>query len=66
MADDSDETEGRLLYRARADALAKAQIAMARRKVKLTPAEQEEAESLPHGTDREPEYLRQRMEHPDE
>lgn len=32
---DPDETEGRKLYRAQADALAKAQINMARRTVKL-------------------------------
>lgn len=33
-ADDSDETEGRALYRARADRLAQAQVAMAKRRVK--------------------------------
>lgn len=65
MINDSDETEGRQLYRARADALARAQIAMAKRHVKLT-ENSAEIESLPPGTDREPEYLRQRMDHPDE
>ncbi len=34
MNDDSDETEGRKLYRAKADALANAQIAMGKRRVK--------------------------------
>lgn len=33
--DDSDETEGRRLYRARADALAKSQVAMGKRRFKL-------------------------------
>jgi hypothetical protein len=33
--DDPDETEGRKLYRERADALANAQLAMAKRKFKL-------------------------------
>jgi hypothetical protein len=33
--DDSDETEGRRLYRAQADALARSQVSMAKRKVKL-------------------------------
>jgi hypothetical protein len=33
--DDSDETEGRRLYRAQADALAKAQVAMGKRRVRL-------------------------------
>ena len=37
--DDADETEGRRLYRARANALARAQISMAKRKVKLNDAE---------------------------
>jgi hypothetical protein len=35
--DDSDETEGRRLYRAQANALAKAQIAMGKRRSKLAP-----------------------------
>jgi hypothetical protein len=35
VSDDSDETEGRKLYRAHADRLANAQVNMARRKVKL-------------------------------
>lgn len=35
MVDESDETEGRRLYRAQADALAKAQVAMAKRKVQM-------------------------------
>lgn len=35
MTDDSDETEGRRLYRARADVLAKSQIAMGKRRSKL-------------------------------
>lgn len=65
MINDSDETEGRQLYRARADALALAQIAMAKRQVKLM-ENLAEIESLPPGSDREPEYLRQRREHPDE
>lgn len=33
--DDPDETEGRALYRARAEALAQAQLAMGKRRVKL-------------------------------
>ena len=33
--DDPDETEGRKLYRAQADALAQAQVSIAQRKVKL-------------------------------
>lgn len=32
---DADETEGRKMYRARANALAKAQVGLARRKVSL-------------------------------
>jgi hypothetical protein len=35
MADDADETEGRRLYRQRADALAMSQTAMSKRKVKM-------------------------------
>lgn len=34
MDDDPDETEGRHLYRARADALAKAQVSYGKRRVK--------------------------------
>lgn len=34
MTDDSDDTEGRRLYRAKADALATAQTSMAQRKIK--------------------------------
>lgn len=34
MTDDSDETEGRKLYRARADALANAQVAYSKRRIK--------------------------------
>jgi hypothetical protein len=33
--DDSDETEGRRLYRARADALARSQVAMGKRRFKI-------------------------------
>lgn len=36
--DDPDETEGRKLYRARAEALATAQVSYARRRVKLQTA----------------------------
>ncbi len=35
MTDDPDDTAGRQLYRARADTLAKAQMAMATRRVRL-------------------------------
>jgi hypothetical protein len=35
MTDDSDETEGRKLYRAHADALARAQVSMGKRRIKL-------------------------------
>ena len=38
---DPDETEGRALYRARADALANAEIAYGKRAVKLQAAEPE-------------------------
>lgn len=36
MIDDPDETEGRRLYRAHADKLAAGQVAMAKRRVKMT------------------------------
>jgi hypothetical protein len=45
MSDDPDETEGRRLYRARANALANAQIAMAARKIKLRRDEMEHSAS---------------------
>lgn len=35
MTDDSDETDGRRLYRARADALTKSQVEMGKRRFKL-------------------------------
>jgi hypothetical protein len=37
--DDSDETDGRALYRARANSLATAQIAMSKRKIKMSGTE---------------------------
>lgn len=48
---DPDETEGRALYRAQADALARAQMSMARRRVTLkrkspSPAEAREGRGL--------------------
>lgn len=49
MDDDSDETEGRRLYRAKADALAQAQVAYGRRRVKLAePAKNDPGRLVPH------------------
>lgn len=40
--DDSDETEGRALYRARADKLARSQLSIARRAIRIAALTQQE------------------------